>query len=136
MGKGIWSRGEKNTEGQINGFIDQGCGFEGKLHFEGIVQVNGEFKGEISSLEGTLIVGPSANINAVVKVGSMIVDGIIEGEVEAKTKVELRACGKLRANVVTPKLIIMDGGIFQGTCRVPQEVVPPTKLYVASADAV
>ena len=48
---------DKNTKdaNQINGLIDRGCSVEGKLTFDGTVQINGDFRGDILS-DGTLIV--------------------------------------------------------------------------------
>ena len=57
MGKG------NKDAGQINGLIDRGCSVEGKLTFDGTVQINGDFRGEILS-DGTLIVGADARLNA------------------------------------------------------------------------
>ena len=37
--------GAKND--QLNGLLDKGCSFEGKLTFDGTVQINGDFQGEI-----------------------------------------------------------------------------------------
>ncbi len=103
---------------QINGLLDRGCNFEGKLTFDGIVQINGEFRGEIFS-DGTLVVGGDAHINAKVLVDTLIIDGNVEGTVEAKSKIELHSTGTLVADVVSQAIVIEDGGIFQGSCQMP-----------------
>jgi len=108
------------NEGQLNGLFDKGCSFEGKLNFNGIMQVNGQFTGDIIS-DGTLVVGPDARIQANVKVDTIIIDGCVEGDVEAKTKIELRSNGKLMASVSTKSLVIEDGGVFHGTSRASGE---------------
>lgn len=100
---------------QINGLLDRGCAFEGKLNFDGIVQINGEFTGEIVS-DGTLVVGEDARINAKILVDTLIIDGRVEGTIEAKSKIELHATGSLIANLTTQALVIEDGGVFQGNC--------------------
>jgi cytoskeletal protein CcmA (bactofilin family) len=107
--------------GHINGLLDKGCNFEGKLTFDGVVQVNGDFRGEIFS-DGTLIVGRDANINAKVLVDTIIIDGSVQGNVEAKTKIELHRSGTLVANVQTQSFMVEDGGKFRGSCEMPVEV--------------
>lgn len=103
---------------QVNGLLDRGCNFEGKLTFDGIVQINGDFRGEIFS-DGTLVVGSDANINAKILVDTLIIDGNVEGSVEAKTKIELHRTGTLIANLNAQTIVIEEGGMFQGSCEMP-----------------
>ena len=112
--------------GEINGLIDRGCEFEGNLNFEGVVQINGGFTGEINS-DGRLVVGRDANLKAKVTVGDLIVEGRIEGDIEAKGKVEIRSCAVVLANVVTNSLVIEAGGVFNGQCK-----MEGAETYVAS----
>lgn len=102
--------------GQINGLIDKGCSIEGKFTFDGTVQINGDFRGEILS-DGTLIVGPESQIDARIQVDTIVVEGTIHGTVEAKTKIELRSGCKLIADIIAPSLMIEDGAMFQGQCQ-------------------
>ncbi len=118
MGKENRNKMFQRDSNQINGLLDKGCNFEGKLTFDGIVQINGDFRGEIFS-DGTLVVGNNANINAKVLVDTLIIDGNVEGGVEAKSKIELHRTGVLVANVNTQSLVIEEGGIFQGACEMP-----------------
>lgn len=101
---------------QLNGLLDRGCSFEGKLTFDGTVQVNGDFKGEIFS-DGTLIVGSEAHVNARVQVDTLIVDGSVEGIIEAKQKIELHKGSRIIANISTPSLVIEEGSLFHGQCQ-------------------
>ena len=56
--------------------------FEGKLSFEGTVRIDGNYKGEIVTTD-TLIVGQSAKVEGTIKVGSIIVNGEVHGNVIA-----------------------------------------------------
>ncbi len=103
-------------ENQINGLLDKGCTFEGKLTFDGTVQINGNFNGDIFS-DGTLVVGPDAHVNAKIMVNTLIVNGKVEGVVEAKNKIEIRTAAQLFGDILTPGLVIEDGGILQGRCQ-------------------
>lgn len=101
---------------QMNGLLDKGCAFEGKLTFDGSVQINGDFQGEVYS-DGTLVVGTSGRVSAKVFVDTLIVYGKVEGQVEAKTRVEMHVPGMVTADVRTRNLSIEDGVIFQGHCQ-------------------
>lgn len=108
----------KNGKEQINGLLDRGCNFEGKLTFDGVVQINGDFRGEVFS-DGTLVVGRDAHISAKILVDTLIIDGSVEGNIEAKSKIELHRSGTLVADVVSQTFVIEDGGVFQGSCQMP-----------------
>jgi cytoskeletal protein CcmA (bactofilin family) len=106
--------GRNNKDaGQVNGLIDRGCSFEGKLMFDGTVQVNGDFRGEVLS-DGTLIVGPEAKLCAQIQIDTIIVEGNVEGSIEAKGRVELRRGANLVGDITTPSLVVEDGAVFQG----------------------
>lgn len=95
--------------------------FSGKMSFEGAVRIDGKFEGEIHT-EDLLLIGPQAEVRATLNVGTVVINGLVEGDVIAKGSVELKAPGKLRGNVVTPNLIIEKGVTFDGTCRMSEEV--------------
>jgi len=112
MSKKLFS---KETD-QINGLLDKGCSFEGKLTFDGVVQINGDFQGDIFS-DGTLVIGQDARVNAKIVVDTLVINGRVEGIVQAKNKVEIRSAAQLFGDIITPGLVIEDGGIFQGRCQ-------------------
>lgn len=101
---------------EINAFLGSNTEFEGKLSFSGTVRVDGRFKGEIHT-EGTLIVGETANIESNVYVSHVIVSGEIRGNIVAGKKIEIHAPGKVFGNMEAPAIIIEEGVIFEGNCR-------------------
>lgn len=107
---------------QLNGLLDKGCSFEGKLTFDGTVQINGDFTGEIYS-DGTLVVGNDARVNAKIYVDSIVTYGKVEGEIEAKNKVEMHVPAVVVAKVNTRSLSIEDGVIFEGQCHMERSGV-------------
>lgn len=112
--------GRNKDDYQLNGLLDRGCSFEGKLTFDGTVQINGDFRGEVLS-DGTLVVGAEAHINARIQVDTLIVDGSIQGIVEAKRKIELHRGSRLMADIMTPALVVEEGALFQGQSRMLEE---------------
>ena len=117
----------KNNEGnwlklkdQVNGLLDKGCSFEGKISFDGTVQINGDFSGEIVS-EGTLVVGQDANIQGNVFVNTLVCYGTVRGKVEAKNRIEIHLPSVVTANIITKTLLIEEGAVFQGQCHMNHE---------------
>lgn len=136
MGKKLFS---KETD-QINGLLDKGCSFEGKLTFDGVVQINGDFQGDIFS-DGTLVIGPDARVNAKIVVDTIIINGRVEGIVQAKKKVEIRSAAQLFGDIATPGLVVEDGGVLQGRCQMQapeavrtQQAGQDEEFFVQSSD--
>ena len=105
----------KNKE-QINAFLGKDTEFEGKLSFKGFVRIDGRFTGEIFS-EGTLSVGETAIIRSDIHVSHIIISGEIRGNIIADNRIEIHAPGKVFGNIQAPAVIIEEGVIFEGNCR-------------------
>jgi cytoskeletal protein CcmA (bactofilin family) len=112
---------------EITALLGTGTRFEGKLHFEGRVRIDGVFKGEIKS-DDTLIIGEGAEVHAEIDVATVIVKGgTVHGNIRAKTSLELHAPGKLIGNIHSPSLFIDRGVEFQGSCRMDPIDEKPSK---------
>ena len=102
---------------EITALLGRGTEFEGKLHFEGRVRIDGVFKGEIQS-EDTLVIGEGAEVHAEIDVSTVIVrGGAVHGNIRARTAIEVHAPGKILGNLHSPSVFIDRGVEFQGTCR-------------------
>src|SRR5450432_4267080 len=102
---------------EITALLGKGTRFEGKLHFEGRVRIDGIFKGEIKS-DDTLIIGDGAEVHAEIEVATVIVrGGIVHGNIKAKNLLEIHAPGKVVGNIHSPSLFIERGVEFTGSCR-------------------
>ena len=100
--------------------IDQGCELEGRLTFVGTLVLNGKFQGELFS-SGTLLVGETGQVDAGVQVGVATVSGQITGNIIARERVELRATARIFGDIVTPILILEEGVVFDGHCKMKGE---------------
>lgn len=98
---------------EINAFLGAGTNYQGKLHFQGAVRIDGNFHGEVVS-DGTLVVGQEAVVEGLVKVGQLVLSGAIQGEVEAKNKVVLHKTANLQGNIRTPVLVVEEGAVLEG----------------------
>lgn len=127
----MFGRG-KRMDTQINGFIGKGVTLNGKLGFEGTVRIDGSFEGEIDA-GGILIVGEEGKIQARIKVDTAIVCGEVRGEIEALTRVELKAPSRVYGNIKTPRLVIGDGVLFYGTSIMGEGVAMPEGISTADS---
>ncbi|HEV8324010.1 MAG TPA: polymer-forming cytoskeletal protein [Myxococcota bacterium] len=108
--------GPIQVDGQIIALLGRGSRFEGRLVFEGTVQINGDFKGEILS-EDTLIIGEGAQVEATIEVGAVVITGTVTGTVRARRAIEIHRPGRMKGDLYTPSLTIEPGVVFEGSCR-------------------
>ena len=94
----------------------------GEITFKDMVRVNGHVAGTVYSKTGTLIVDTSARIDARVDVGVAIVSGTVKGDIIARERIELGPTSKIYGNIWTRSLVIKDGAIFEGVCRMIDDV--------------
>lgn len=104
---------------EINAFLGKNTEFEGKLSFSGTVRIDGRFKGEILS-DGTLIVGDDAVMESDIQVSQLIVCGEVRGNLCAAEKIELHPPGKVFGNIQAPAVVMDEGVIFEGCCRMKE----------------
>jgi cytoskeletal protein CcmA (bactofilin family) len=101
---------------ELTGFFDQGVKITGELHFQNTLRIDGTFNGKIVS-EDLLIVGDNGNVDGEIEVGTITVTGTIKGKIRARERVEIQKGGKVYADVVTPSLLVVEGGLLQGNCE-------------------
>jgi len=118
---------------EISAFLGKETAFEGKMIFEGVFRLEGKFEGEIFG-GGTLIVGETAVIKGKIGVNTIIINGLVEGEVHAKGRVEIHSTGKVYGNLFTPILTINEGGILEGHCKMEGTLEQKDDLHLISQE--
>jgi cytoskeletal protein CcmA (bactofilin family) len=103
--------------------------FNGVLRFKESLKIDGTFEGEIES-PGFLYIENGATVKANIKVGSVVVGGVVRGNIEASERLEMLTTGKVFGNIRTAKLNIADGVVFEGKCEM---IKNPEKLDIFSA---
>ena len=110
----LLSRESPLDKSDIKAFLGPGSQFEGRLVFNEIVRLDGAFRGEVTS-QDTLIVGDSADLEADITVGTLILSGHFRGSIKAVNRVELRAPAQVEGTIETPVLTVEAGVVFNGT---------------------
>lgn len=108
---------------KLTAFLDEGSEIEGKYTFSGTVLLNGKFQGEIASPD-TLIIGERGVVNASVRAGTLVVNGELVGNVHASERVELSGKARVFGDLESPIIVLEEGVIFEGHCRMPKAGAP------------
>jgi cytoskeletal protein CcmA (bactofilin family) len=103
--------------GQSDLLLGEGAEFEGKLKFKGTVRIDARFTGSITTND-VLVVGEHARIDADISCGTVIVHGQVNGNVKARSAVELHQPAKVHGNIETPSLMIEKGAVVEGELKI------------------
>jgi len=101
---------------EISAYLGKETVFEGKMTFEGVFRLDGKFDGEIFE-SGTLVVGETAVVKGKIMLNTIVINGVVEGDICASGRVEIHSTGKVYGTLLTPVLLINEGGIFEGNCK-------------------
>jgi cytoskeletal protein CcmA (bactofilin family) len=96
-------------------FLGKGVRFNGVVHFDGTVRIDGRLEGEIHT-KGTLIVGEHALIKGTITAGTITSGGKIQGNITAAEKVHFLKTAVMIGDVRTPAFSMEDGAHFHGLC--------------------
>ena len=104
-------------EGNLGGFVGNNTHLTGDASFKGMMRVDGHLSGKISSGDGTLIVSTNGQVDADVAVATAKIYGTVRGNITATGIIELGRTARVMGNIRTPSLVIEDGAVFEGDCR-------------------
>jgi cytoskeletal protein CcmA (bactofilin family) len=114
-------------ETDLSAYIDEASEIEGKYSFSGTVMLNGKFTGEIASND-TLIIGDKAVVNASIRAGVVLVSGEVVGNILASERVELRGTARVFGDVEAPVIVVEEGVLFEGHCRMTEAKPAPSAV--------
>lgn len=117
-------------DGRLNGFVGHGTVLTGETYFNSMLRVDGQLTGKVVSEDGTLIVGSTGQVDADVSVSGAVVNGTVNGDIIATEKLELGRTARVIGNVQTPRLLVEDGAVLEGSCSM---VAPIEAIEEAAA---
>lgn len=100
-----------------NNIIGEGSTFEGTITLDGALRVDGTFLGKNLAMEH-VEVGKTGKIKSKITAGSIVVEGIVLGDMESKIRTMLLPTAKILGNITTPELIIQNGVMWDGHCYI------------------
>lgn len=125
-------------EGTLSGFVGSGTVVTGEASFKAMMRIDGQLSGRISSSSGTLVIGTNGRVDANIEVAVATVHGTVNGDIIASQRLELGRSAKVSGNIQTPSLMIEQGAVFEGSCKMTQVnvVAEKGKKSYAQDDAV
>lgn len=109
-----------NGKDSLNSMIGPGTRFKGEFELDGLLRIDGDFSGIIRT-EGKVLVGSNGRVECSMYAGRVVVGGVVRGDIISKEKVTILSTGMVIGNISTPRLIIEEGVIFNGKCRITRQ---------------
>ena len=116
---------------ELNGFMDEGTEFIGELRFRDTFRIDGRLKGKVVS-EHTLIVGETGQVDAEIDCAVVSIKGTVSGRVHAHQRIELLSGARVQATLISPRLVIEEGAVFQGQCDMGSAAAATPKASVVA----
>ena len=95
--------------------IGKAVSIKGEVFSNQDLYVDGTLEGKIEVPASKLTVGPHGTVKtAVIKAGSLDIQGTVEADVNVRDRVEIRRNASLTGNVKTARIVIEEGAFFKG----------------------
>ena len=98
----------------------------GSISGEGSSVILGSFEGDFD-LKGQLKVAQGAKIKGNVKATDIYVNGNVEGTIDASKKIHLENTARVKGRLITPKISILEGSVFDGEIQMSDKSAQPSK---------
>jgi len=104
----------------VNSIIGEGTKLRGDFDLNGLLRIDGEFYGKVRT-NGKVLVGKNGVAECEIIAGTIVIGGKVKGDIIATEKVTLLSTGELIGNIKTPRLVVEEGVIFDGTCEIIED---------------
>ncbi|MGH9529496.1 MAG: bactofilin family protein [Terriglobales bacterium] len=94
---------------------------KGELSGSEDLYVDGQVEGTIELQGNSLTVGPNGQLRANVNAKNVIVHGVLEGNVKASERTDLRKSAVVTGDISSQKIAIEDGAYFKGKVDIQKE---------------
>lgn len=118
----------------INSIIGEGAKFKGSIALKGLFRIDGDFHGTIEKADKVLV-GRNGRAQCSIHAGTVVVGGVVKGDIVSTKKVVVLSTGMVIGNISTPRLMVEDGVILDGKCKILEFSAQEKDEPAASSEA-
>ncbi|MEX2234253.1 MAG: polymer-forming cytoskeletal protein [Cyclobacteriaceae bacterium] len=96
--------------------IGKGTFLEGNVETYGNIRIEGKVTGNVKS-KSKVALGPSSFVQGNVTAQNADLEGEVKGRIEVAELLVLKATAVIHGDIVTGKLVVEPGALFNGTCK-------------------
>ena len=104
----------------VNSIIGEGTTLKGEFDLNGLLRIDGIFYGKVKT-NGKVLVGKNGIAECDIFAGTIVIGGKVKGSLIASERITLLSTGELIGNIITPRLVIEEGVIFDGSCEIIED---------------
>lgn len=105
---------------EVTTLLGEGARFEGNLVFDGVVRIDGHFKGKIDAKNATLIVGESGRVEAEGQLGQFMLAGQFVGMLQVAGLTRVLARASFDGQLETSILVTEEGARINAQISMPR----------------
>lgn len=121
--------------GIVNSIIGEGTRFSGEFDLEGLLRIDGDFQGRVRT-KGRVLVGRNGRAECTIDAATVVIGGAFRGEIRASDRVVVLSTGLVLGSIETPRLVMEEGVLFNGTCSVQPGVSRDSAVDASTNDQV
>lgn len=96
--------------------IGKGTVLEGNIETYGNIRIEGKVIGNVKS-KSKVALGNSSNIQGNITAQNADIEGEVKGKIEISELLVLKATAIINGDIVTGKLVVEPGAVFNGSCK-------------------
>ena len=100
-----------------NCIISPGTRIEGKFNSSENIRMDGTVIGELKC-EKKLVMGKGSRVEGKIFSNEAVIMGDIEGDLTVDGVLHLHNTAKIRGNIIAKKMIVDEGAIYNGECKI------------------
>ena len=101
--------------------ISKSVVIKGELSCSEDLYIGGQVEGTINPKGNRLTIGPNGRVKASVTARAVIVQGKLEGNIQASDRVDLKQSAVVMGDIATQRISIDEGAYFKGSVNIQKE---------------
>ena len=102
--------------------LSKGTSVEGTIIADSDIRIDGNLNGTLDC-KGKVIVGPSGKLDGTITCVNAVIEGTIKGTLTVKDQLHVKETANINGEIVTGKLIVQAGAIFNVKCQMGGQVL-------------
>ena len=110
-----------DTAGAEMTLIGKSVVIKGELSCGEDLYIDGQVEGTINPKGNRLTIGPNGRVKANVNASAVVVQGKLEGNIQASDRVDLKQSAVVTGDIATQRISIDEGAYFKGGVNIQKE---------------
>jgi cytoskeletal protein CcmA (bactofilin family) len=115
----------ENEHALFNSLVGEGTCFKGDITVNGILRIDGDFKGSIKT-RGKVFIGRTGRAECQIEASSIVIGGIVSGTIISTEKVVVLSSAVVMGLIQAPRLVVEEGVLLNSELKISggERVIP------------